>query len=68
MCLGVSCLDKVNNDVLHETLPKLSDKIRSKRLELAGHWIRHPEISANDQVTWEPEARRGEVKRGRPRL
>ena len=29
--------------------------------------LRHPELLADDLVTWEPEARRGETKRGRPR-
>ena len=67
MVLGVSWKDKVNNDVLHGTLPKLSEKIRSRRLKLAGHCIRHPELLANHLITWEPEARRGETRRGGPR-
>ena len=67
MVLGVSWKDKVSNDVFYRTLPKLSDKIRSRRLKLAGHCIRHPEHLADDLVTWEPEARRGEAKRGRHR-
>ena len=66
MVLGVSWKYKVNNDVLYGTLPKLSDKIRSRRLKLAGHCIRHPELLVNDLVTWEPKARQGETKRGRP--
>ena len=37
------------------------------RLKLAVHCIRHPELLANDLVAWEPDARRGETKRGRPR-
>ena len=36
-------------------------------LGLAGHCIRHPELLANDLIKWEPEARRGETRRGRPR-
>ena len=67
MVLGVSWKDKVSNDALYGTLPKLSDKIRSRRLKLAGHCIRHPELLANDLVTWEPEARRDEAKRDTPR-
>ena len=63
MELGVSWKDKVSNDVLDRKLLKLSDKIRSRRLKLAGHCIRHPELLANDLVTWEPEARQGETKR-----
>ena len=67
MVLGVSWRDKVSNAVLYNGLPKLSDKIKSRRLKLAGHCVRHPEILANDLVTWEPEAGIGETKRGRPR-
>ena len=67
MVLGVSLKDKVNNDVLYGTLPKLSGKISSRRLKLAGHCIRHPELLANYLITWEPEARRGETRWGRPR-
>ena len=52
MVLGVSWKDKVSNDVLYGKLPKLSDKIRSRRLKLAGHCIRHPELLANNLVTW----------------
>ena len=59
---GVSWKDKVSNDVLYGTLPKLPDKIRSRRLKLAGHCCRHPETY--DLVTWEPKARRGETRRG----
>ena len=68
MVLGISWKDKVSNKyVIYGKLPKLSDRIRSWRLKLAGHWIRHPELLANDLVTREPETRRGETKRGRPR-
>ena len=68
MVLGVSWKEKVSNDVLYGQLPELSDKIRSRRLKLAGHCIRHPELLANGLVSWEPEARRGENRRGRPIL
>ena len=67
MVLGVSWKVNVSNDVLYEKLPKLSDKIRSRRLKLAEHFIRLPKLLANDLVTWEPEAKRGETKRVRPR-
>ena len=42
MVLGVSWKVNVSNDVLYEKLPKLSDKIRSRRLKLAEHFIRLP--------------------------
>lgn len=67
MVLGVSWKDKVSNAVLYGKLPKLSVKIRSRRLKLAGHCVRHPEILANDLVMWEPEVGHGETKRGRPK-
>ena len=57
MVLAVSWKDKISNDVLYWKLQKLSDKIRSRRLKFAGHCIRHPELLADDLVTWEPEAR-----------
>ena len=65
MVLGVSWKDKVSNTVLYGKLPKLSDKIRSRRLKLAGHCIRHPELLASDVVLWEPV--HGKAPRGRPR-
>ena len=67
MVLGVSWKDKISNTVLYNGLPKVSEKIKSRRLKLAGHCVRHPELLANDLVTWEPEAGIGETKRGRPR-
>ena len=67
MVLGVTWKDKVNNEVLYGRLPRLSDKIKSRRLKLAGHCVRHPEILANDLVLWEPEVGSGETKRGRPK-
>ena len=67
MVLGVTWKDKVSNEVLYGRLPRLSDKIKSRRLKLAGHCVRHPEILANDLVLWEPEVGSGETKRGRPK-
>ena len=67
MVLGVSWKGNVSNYVLYEKLPKLSDKIRSRRLKLVEHFIRLPKLLANDLVIWEPEARRRETKRGRTR-
>ena len=67
MVLDVSWKDKVSNAVLYGKLAKLSVKIRSRRLKLVGHCIRHPEILANDLVMWEPEVGHGETKRGRPK-
>ena len=66
MVLGVSWKDKISNAyILHGNLP--SDRIRSRRFKFAGHCIRHPELLACDLITWEPEAQRGEAKKGRPK-
>ena len=67
MVLGVSWADKMSNEILYGSLPKLSDKIRSRRLKLAGHCIRHPELIANDLVLWKPEVVCGTARQGRPK-
>ena len=50
------------NTVLYADLPLISDKIASRRLRLAGHCHRHPELSAHDLVLWEPT--HGQKNRG----
>ena len=63
IALNVSWSDYVRNDDLYGTLPKVSDKVRERRMRLAGHCVRHPELSANSLVLWEPK--QGTAKRGR---
>ena len=41
------------------------DKVASRRLQLAGHCYRHPELSTQKLVLWEPT--HGKRSRGRPR-
>ena len=53
----------MTNEVLYGKLPALSDKIAARRLQLAGHCQRHPELSANKVVLWEPT--HGRRSRGR---
>ena len=53
------------NDELYNKLPKVSDKIASRRLGLAGHCFRHKELSAQPLVLWEPK--HGHRGRGCPR-
>ena len=51
--------------IRHLEVTRVSDKIASRRLQLAGHCFRHPKFSAQPLVLWEPSHRhRG---RGRPR-
>ena len=53
------------NATLYGELPPLSSKIAARRLRLAGHCYRHPELSAKKLVLWEPT--HGHRGRGRPR-
>lgn len=62
-CLNVSWRDKWTNKKLYHGLPKVSEKIRTRRLKLAGHCVRHGvkedvdnasiEV-AGSLVLWEP--------------
>ena len=53
------------NEELYGDLPMLPDKVASRRLQLAGHCYRHPELSTQKLVLWEPS--HGKKSRGRPR-
>ena len=53
------------NQQLYGELPAVSDKIASRRLQLAGHCYRHPELSTQRLVLWEPK--HGHRGRGRPK-
>ena len=55
MALGVSWRDKISNNILYGELPKLTDKIRERRLKLAGHCHRHPELVAHKLTLWDPQ-------------
>ena len=56
----------ITNIDLYQELPKLSEKIRIRRLRLAGHCYRHPELAAQKLVLWEPT--HGTKSRGRQPL
>ena len=53
------------NEQLYGDLPLVSNKIAARRLQLAGHCHRHPELAAQRLVLWEPT--HGHKGRGRPR-
>ena len=55
----------VLNKVLYGGMPTISDKTTSRRLQLAGHCQRHPELCAHWLILWEPTHGRGGV--GLPR-
>ena len=42
------------NEVLYGKLPKVSDKIASRRIQLAGHCYRHPELCAHPLILLDP--------------
>jgi hypothetical protein len=46
MVLNISWKDHVTNVELYGDLPKVTDKIAARRLSLAGHCQRHPELPA----------------------
>ena len=50
----MSCEEHVRNIELYGNLPRLGDKIRMRRMKLAGHNVRHPELVASGLVLWEP--------------
>ena len=54
----------ISNTELYSHLPKLSDKIRQRRLKLAGHCLRRKDELVSKLLLWTPShGRRG---RGRP--
>ena len=61
---NVSWQRHMNNEDLYLELECVSAKIRKRRLRLAGHCVRHPELGANQLVLWEPT--QGTTARGRP--
>ena len=63
--LNVHWRDNICNKELYGGLPKLSNKIAARRMQLAGHCYRHPELSTQKVILWEPQ--HGQRKRGRPR-
>ena len=66
MCLGISWKQKLTNDELYRELPPVTTKIAERRLKLAGHCIRHPELSASNLVLWKPS--RGTPRQGKPAM
>ena len=62
--------DHVSNHSLYGELPKVSSKITQRRLRLAGHAHRHPELTLNKLILWKPSHGHtiSITNRGRPYL
>ena len=63
---GYSWKDRITNEVLYNNLPKLSVRIRQRRLKLVGHCQRHAEEIAHSLVFWTPL--HGKRSRGKPAM
>ena len=61
---NVSWRDHLTNKELYRNIPKVSAKVTSWRLQLAGHCFRHPELPAHSVLLWQPT--HGNRGRGRP--
>ncbi|XP_071795689.1 uncharacterized protein [Asterias amurensis] len=51
---NASWRDHSTNLELYGNIPLLSEKIKERRLRLAGHCLRHPELPAIKAIVWEP--------------
>lgn len=65
MALNATWEDRILNTDLYGTLPKVSAKIRERRMRLAGHCARHPDLEASKTILWEPT--QGHARRGKRR-
>ena len=64
ICLNISWKQKLTNEELYGDLPPVTAKVAERRMKLAGHCIRHPDVTASTLVLWQPT--KGKVSRGRP--
>ena len=64
--LNISWKSHTTNEVLYGSIPRLSETIAARRLRLAGHCVRHPELEASKLVHWAPQ--QGKSNRGRKRI
>ena len=60
---NINWSEHITNEELYGKLPKISEKIRKRRLKFAGHCMRHPELAASSLVLWQPS--HGQASRGR---
>ena len=66
MALDVDWKQRKTNKEVYGNLPRATMKIQERRMRLAGHIHRHPELVANRLLLWEPS--HGVRSRGRPAI
>ena len=64
--LNISLQEHSTNKNVYGKLPLVSSKIKSRRMRMAGHCIRHPELSTHPLILCENT--QGNANRGRRRL
>ena len=62
--LNISKSEHITNSNLYDGIPRVSQRIAARRMRLAGHSHRHPELPASHLVMGEPT--HGHRSRGRP--
>ena len=63
---GYTWKDHIKNETLYSNLPKVTEKIQQRRLQLVGHCQRHPEELSHRLVFWTPS--HGKRCRGKPAM
>ena len=64
--LNVSQSEHLTNSKLYRNLPKISEKIRLRKLKFSGHCVRHPKEIASTLILWQPS--QGRLNRGKKRM
>ena len=54
MAFNIHWSSHITNVELYNNMPKVTEKIRQRRMKLAGHCVRHSELMASNLVLWEP--------------
>ena len=64
--LNIKWQEHVTNKEVYGKLPLVSSKINVRRMKMAGHCVRYPELSVHPLIMWEPS--QGKASRGRRRI
>ena len=64
--LNISWRLHMPNEELYGELPRVSNKVAAKRMDLAGHCYCHPKLASNKLILWEPT--HGQTQRGRQKM